>query len=214
MKMTIEQLENKYKAAKKAEADVLAQIKEQAAKIENLKKMEAEAAEAGNLEKYQELKRQRSDLEDIVFVKQASTKNAFNVQDVYDSWEAYTDGYNKELARRDKEIEKAIRALKDAFMSMLQLQNNAIEARERCSEFIGLNNWSALGLQELEKKLPMNYTTTPTGLRYNFVQYLNGQPFPNATIHAVPAFLGSIGSITVDDLIKVCSILQGHKSCK
>lgn len=214
MKMTIEQLEKKYEAAKKAEADALAYIQEQTANIENLKQMEAEAAEAGDLEKYQELKRQRSNMEDIIFVKQASMKSAFSEQDVYDSWESYTDGYNKELARRDKEIEKAIKALKDAFMSMLQLQNNALEARERCAEFIGWDNWSGLGFQELEKKLPMNYTTTPTGLRHNFMQFINGQPFSNATIYSVPALLGNIGLITTDDLIKVCRILQEHRPCK
>lgn len=212
MKMTIELLEKKYEAAKKAEADTLAYIQEQTANVENLKQMEAEAAEAGDLEKYQELKRQRSNMEDIIFVKKASKKGDFNVQDVHDFWAAYTDGFDKELARRDKEIEKAIKALKDAFMGMLQLQNNALETRERCAEFVGWDNRS--GLQELEKKMPMNYTTTPTGLRYNFVQYINGHPMPFATIHAVPAFLGAIGSITADDLGRICKILQEHKSCK
>ncbi len=214
MKMTIEQLEKKYEAAKKAEADTLAYIQEQTANIENLKQMEAEAAEAGDLEKYQELKRQRSNMEDIIFVKKASKKGAFNVQDVHDFWAAYTDGYDKELARRDKEIEKAIKALKDAFMGMLQLQNNALETRERCAEFIGRDNLNAHDFHELENKLPMNYTTTPTGLRYNFVQYINGHPLPFVTIHAVPAFLGAIGSITEDDLSRTCRILQEHKPSK
>lgn len=214
MKMTIEQLEKKYEAAKKAEADALAYIQEQTANIENLKQMEAEAAEAGDLEKYQELKRQRNNLEDIIFVKQASKKGTFNVQNVYDSWEAYTDGYNKELARKDKEIEKAIKALKDAFMDMIQLQDNALEAQERCAAFMGWDNWSDLGRRELCNKLPMNYTTTPTGLKYNFVQYINGYPVPCVTIHAVPALLGAIGAITVEDLLKVCRVLQEHKPSK
>lgn len=213
MKMTIEQLEKKYEAAKKAEAAALAYIDEQTDNIVQLKQKEAEAAAADNLEKYQELKRQRSNLEDLVFVKQASLKNLFNPQDVYDTWNGYAAGYNKELARREKEIDKAIMALKDLFTDIVQFQNNALAARERCGDLLGIG-YSDLDHAKLEKELQMDYINSPTGLEYSFGTSINGTVMSYHIRHSIPAFLGAMNLVSNEEIVRMCDILQLHLSRK
>ncbi len=207
MKLTIEQLERKYNKAKQDEAEALQRLEEQQNEVARLKEAEAEAAAAGDLSRYQEIKRKRTDLEDMIFVTdsvlQKKRGKYVDSKEVADVWHDYAGGYNKEIARRMKEYNQTCAALKSIFMGMVELQNNALIARQRCAQMSGTN--------KIEEDLPMQFVELPK------TQHAFKKPFVKNNIalafdsHLAPVIaLAAHDMISYDEAERIRAIIDQH----
>ncbi len=143
MKPTIEQLESKYRAIEKHRADVAKEIEDLREKLEQLESREAAAAETGDIERYKKIKSERTDTEDAIFVK-GKTAERYNgtfldADEIISTWSNYAKGYNKELANRVAELARIRKALRKEYEGIINLQNNALETRARCVQYLGGN---------------------------------------------------------------------------
>lgn len=143
MKTTLEQLDRKYEAILKNREEVSKEIGELRDKLDRLNAAETTAAETGDVEKYKEIKKERSDTEDAIFVK-TKTEEKYNgtwldAEEVIAAWSDYAKGYNKELAYRLGEIARIRKTLRKEYESIINIQANALNARERCVQYLGGN---------------------------------------------------------------------------
>lgn len=213
MKMTIEQLEKKYNQAQLDAQKTQEDIELQTEKVLELKQAEFAAAEAGDVDRYQTLKKQRENMEDLIFVKRTAKNRTFNQQDVYDTWKDYAAGYNKELARRTKDFEKACAELKDLFMEMVKLQDNGMENRARCATFLGIEN-TLVNAPQIREALPMDEINAPNvpALAYGF-QVADGDIVLNVrTAKPAIAFLGAAGLVTPGELALMWKVLHANRA--
>ena len=102
-------------------------------------KME-EYAKAGNLEAYKKEKAAMTDCEDELYVLRNKTKadTFISREEGLKAWKKYCPEYEKELASLTAEYRKEAEKLLDKFLEIVEIQNQALEAREKLAEACGI----------------------------------------------------------------------------
>ena len=134
----------------------------------------------------------------MIFVKKKTIEKyadmPFEMKDVTDAWDTYAKGYNKELSVRVEELRKAREALRKTLDDIVEFQNNALEVRERCSEYCGGKIKPSAFLMDY---VPVD---NAEGLKYK-----QWRCSPSDLI-----YMAARGFWTHDELGRAIAILNGH----
>ena len=209
MKITVETIDAKVKAAAEARAE-LEKAKEQAfkEKQELTRKADA-AAEDGNVDLYYQYTQDAGRVDAAAHVREVQLRKKdqpVTEPEVKAAWADFVAGYNKNLADGLTRLEKARDALLSEYEALVDLQGDALEIRERLAGYIN----EPTG--DLCDSFPMEYIPAKNGLDAGGVRsFFGSDPF-------VCFFLAyrSLGNPTLDDptLGRVLSIVQRHRARK
>ena len=207
MKITVETIDAKVKAAADARAE-LEKAKEQAfkEKQELTRKAEA-AAEDGNVDLYYQYTQDAGRVDAAAHVREVQLRKKdqpVTEPEVTAAWADFVAGYNKNLAAGLVRLEKAKDALLSEYEALVDLQGDALEIRERLAGYVDQ--------KALESSFPMEYIPAKNGLDIGGVKnYFGSDPF-------VCFFLAyrSLGNPTLEDptLGRVNSIVHRHQARK
>lgn len=151
----IDKLQKQYEA-KQAEAERLrGAIKELTKKSNALAAEMEEAASAGDLARFRDLKAQRSEVDEEIYVAQQQRKKPETVPEAAaaSAWKEFRSDYEKDFERLQKALRKAGDELEHLFVDLVRLQADALRERERLAVYAGTDP------EQIESTYSMSYIT-------------------------------------------------------
>lgn len=139
--MTIKEIDKRASEAVAARDALEREERQLSQRVEDLKKQARDAAEAGDVETYKQINAELQDAEAVAFVKSAQLSKAdrpVSEEDVKAAWYGYKSEYERALDKGLRELDRARSAFVNAFLSVVETQNEALRVRERCARYIGI----------------------------------------------------------------------------
>ena len=128
------------KASKEASAERKARINDQ---IQQLKKEREEAAVRADRESMRSIRNQIADLEDDLYILDKQNEAIFiSKEEGQKVWREFESDYEKQLDSLVSAYKKQASVLYDKFMAIVDLQNEALESREKVAAACGINGIS------------------------------------------------------------------------
>ncbi len=113
-------------------------------RLKNISAKAESAAEAGKDDDYIALTNQASEIERRIYVKHKIIERTslpdLTKEEVLNAWNEYAAAYGKKHAKKYEAYQKAVRELFEKYKDLVNDQNEALRARVKCGESLGLRN--------------------------------------------------------------------------
>ena len=158
--------QSEYIAKRKAEVvqmreKLQKELEELQGKTELYKGRANKAASENNLEGYKAAKKDAEDITAQIEITQYRLDNLPGVTktEIAEYWLQYASGFEKEMSKEQKELNRLKAEIVAVFRRMLLLQNEALKERNVFCGFLGLAvpEWSVIQEQALNEALPMAF---------------------------------------------------------
>ena len=162
MKITIDTIEKKAKAAEAARREMYDAENQAATEIQELRNKADAAADAGDADGYIAIQEEIRRAEGRAYVRKAQLQKiaqALTEADVREAWDNYVSSFNKNLDAKLAEFNQAKAAALAEYRAAVALQKEACKIRERIARYVGVD----IGVltSALDDMFPM------TGIPYN-----------------------------------------------
>ncbi len=164
-KLTVEDIDARMKAVQEKEDSFNSEIAELEATGRKIDIEIEDAAKKGDVNLFLAKKKERADIDDMIYVKESAIANLNHevpFEDTLQAWESYSNQYNKSLNKKLDAYYELRQKMHDAYIDMINTQKDALITRERLARYAGMSI-EPMGVTEFDRAFDMQFIPCKQG---------------------------------------------------